>query len=67
MFARVFDDVAVDVHCFFGLGLESSDRKFMSRVGAAASMASDLLVRASAMAPPLKHVADSVYVTARVE
>jgi 2-polyprenyl-3-methyl-5-hydroxy-6-metoxy-1,4-benzoquinol methylase/uncharacterized protein YbaR (Trm112 family) len=55
---------AVTVHCYFGLGLEPSDRPLMSRGVGLLLDVSEFLRRSSERLPFLIQVADSVYVSA---
>jgi SAM-dependent methyltransferase len=50
------------VDCFFGIGLQASDLRFMPPIYRAAIGASELLRASARWAPWLRYVADSVYV-----
>jgi len=57
---------AIDIDCFFGLGLQPTDLAFMTPAGRAATRASEALKRVARAAPwlPLVRVADSVWLDA---
>src|SRR5665213_103438 len=63
---RLFTDAigasSVLVDCYFGIGLQPSDARFMPWHFRAAMFASEGLRRVSGLVPPLKYLADSVYV-----
>jgi SAM-dependent methyltransferase/uncharacterized protein YbaR (Trm112 family) len=60
--APKFASLNVDVHCYFGLGLEPADAALMPRSVRIAIRASEILRAMSRWAPPMKYLADSVYV-----
>ena len=51
------------VDCFFGIGLQASDRRFMSPAQRVTTTLSEGLRAASSIVPPLTYAADSVYLT----
>jgi SAM-dependent methyltransferase/uncharacterized protein YbaR (Trm112 family) len=51
------------VDCFFGIGLQGTDRHLMPATARMAISASEALRAASRFLPPLSYVADSVYVS----
>jgi SAM-dependent methyltransferase len=61
-FTRTIGRTEISVHCYFGIGLQKSDSRFMPRKLKFIIASSELLRRASRFAPFLKYVADSVYV-----
>jgi SAM-dependent methyltransferase len=65
---RVFENkigpVKFSVDCFFGIGWQASDARFMPASFRLIISASEFLRRISQWFPPLKQVADSVYVAA---
>ena len=63
-FGREFSEVETSIHCFFGLGLEPSDRAIVPRHARFVIQASERLRALGATMPSLKHLADSVYVSA---
>lgn len=63
MFAAV-GPTRVSVDCYFGIGLQPSDRSLYRPIGRAAVSVSEGLRAVSRLVPPLKLVADSVYLTA---
>ena len=50
------------VDCYFGLGLQATDSKFMSAAGRMAMRVSEMLKTATGAFPPLTLLADSLYV-----
>jgi hypothetical protein len=62
--ARRFRAPEVSVHCYFGLGLEPSDLVFVRPVGRLMIRLSEALRNTSHFLPPLKRIADSLYVSA---
>jgi SAM-dependent methyltransferase len=66
-FTEAFGESQLEVDCFFGLGLQPSDRKIMSRGASALIDASEALRSLSMQTPLLTQVADSVYVRSRVD
>jgi len=57
------DELRID--CFFGLGLQASDRSHMTSVARQATNASEMLKRLACHLPVLRHLADSVYCVSR--
>jgi 2-polyprenyl-3-methyl-5-hydroxy-6-metoxy-1,4-benzoquinol methylase/uncharacterized protein YbaR (Trm112 family) len=64
VFAKHIGPASVSVHCYFGLGLEPSDRHLLPRRAARLLSVSEMLRAASESLPLLAYVADSVYVSA---
>lgn len=54
----------ISVDCYFGIGLQKADYRFMPKHLKLVLLGSDWLTRASRAIPFLKYAADSVYVTA---
>lgn len=65
VFGEIFDDTCLEVDCYFGLGLQSSDRSLYGRTGRMILSVSEALRRASEGLPPLRYLADSVYLVGR--
>ncbi len=64
---RLFSAVGpstIDVDCYFGIGLQAADAHLMPPVLRLILRVSEALRIASGWFPPLKYVADSVYVRA---
>lgn len=61
-FERTIGRSSVSVDCYFGLGLQPSDRHLMSPLPRLATDVSDKLRLASEQVHLLKHLADSVYI-----
>lgn len=55
----------ISVDCYFGLGLQKSDKKFMSAPMKIAISVSEVLRKISEIFPPIKYLADSVYVATK--
>jgi SAM-dependent methyltransferase/uncharacterized protein YbaR (Trm112 family) len=64
IFSQSIGPATTSVDCYFGIGLQRSDRALMPAPLKAILTASEVLREASRFVPPLKYVADSVYVTA---
>lgn len=64
-FRRAFGDGDIEVDCYFGLGLQASDRGLYGRGGRALMALSDCLRDVSNSVPLLKLVADSIYLVGR--
>lgn len=62
VFGAVFGEATLEPDCFFGLGLQPSDMKFMTTGRRALIHTSEVLKRLSAVIPPLTHAADSITV-----
>ena len=65
LFSSAIGPTAISVDCFFGIGLQASDRPFMPPMLRTLVSTSELLRRASTVITPLRWAADSVYVQAR--
>lgn len=65
-FAAHLGPTQTSVDCFFGLGLQYSDRHLMSKIPRAASTVSEFLRFLSLKFHPLVYCADSVYVTSTI-
>lgn len=65
-FAEIFGSAALEVDCFFGLGLQASDRALMSRSKRWLIDTSEHLRALAAQAKPLGLLADSVYMRSTV-
>jgi SAM-dependent methyltransferase len=63
MFTTRIGPTQASVDCFFGIGLQPSDRHLMPWSHRAAINASEFLRSASRMLPPLTYAADSVYLS----
>lgn len=63
LFRAAVGPTRVSVDCFFGIGLQASDRNLMPPIQRAAIGASELLRRTAGFFPFLTYVADSVYLT----
>lgn len=61
----IFGDGVLEVDCYFGLGLQQTDKDLYSPLGRKVLTASEVLRRASNAVPPLKLLADSLYLVAR--
>lgn len=64
LFSRAVGPAATAVDCYFGIGLQRSDWSLMSPFRKFVLAGSELLRGASRVFPPLKYLADSVYVSA---
>jgi hypothetical protein len=64
LFARAIGMPTISVDCYFGIGLQRSDWPLMSPFRKLVLAASEVLRGTSKVIPPLKYVADSVYVSA---
>lgn len=60
-FQRMCRDGRLEVDCYFGLGLQPTDRELYGTLGKAVLGASEALRKASAVVPALTYVADSLY------
>lgn len=65
LFEENFGVVSFEVDCFFGIGLQAADEKFMIPAMKCAVRVSELLRRMSHTVPLITHFADSVYVRAK--
>jgi SAM-dependent methyltransferase len=63
-FAAGFARIGFEVDCYFGIGIQPSDRDLMSPLRKGVVTASETLRKISAVLPPLVWAADSVYVEA---
>lgn len=61
-FKQAIGPTEIGIHCFFGLGLERSDMAVMSSGGKLLIRLSDWLRQLGGIVPPLRYVADSLYV-----
>ena len=59
-FCQIFGDVHLSVDCYFGLGLQASDLRLMSKAKRALIQGSELLKKLSVPIAPLKYIADSI-------
>jgi SAM-dependent methyltransferase len=64
-FRRIFGEARLEVDCFFGLGLQASDRDLYDAPGRMLVSLSEALRRASKRIIPLRYAADSVYLVGR--
>lgn len=64
-FQKAIGDTTVTVDCYFGLGLQKSDMKYMSKKIKVVIGLSEILRKASSLLVPLKYVADSVYLSSK--
>lgn len=64
VFRDVFGNGRLEVDCYFGLGLQSTDRELYGSKGRILLSASEILRKISCILPPLRYVADSVYFVA---
>lgn len=64
-FRRAFGGARLEVDCFFGLGLQASDYDLYGGGGRALLSLSEALRKTSRVAPPLKYIADSLYIVGR--
>lgn len=64
MFVAQVGPTAIAADCYFGLGWQWSDYRFMRRSHRPILIASEALRRTSAVFPPMRLVADSVFCTA---
>lgn len=64
-FQKSIGDTTVTVDCYFGIGLQKSDMKYMSKKVKLIITLSEILRKASAVLLPLKYVADSVYLSSQ--
>jgi SAM-dependent methyltransferase/uncharacterized protein YbaR (Trm112 family) len=62
MFAEHVGRTTFSVDCFFGIGLQASDLQWMPASHRMAIGASEVLRKLSRVLPPLRYIADSVYV-----
>jgi hypothetical protein len=62
-FEKAIGDTSISIDCFFGLGLQMSDREFMPPIPRLAVMLSEVLRKSSGKIGALRYLADSVYVT----
>lgn len=63
LFTAGIGPTQTSVDCYFGIGLQRSDMKFMAPPLKAVVACSEVLRLASQLFPPLKQVADSVYLS----
>jgi SAM-dependent methyltransferase/uncharacterized protein YbaR (Trm112 family) len=63
-FIQIIGETQVSADCYFGLGWQWSDFRYMARVYKPALIASELLKQLSRFASPILWVADSVFCTA---
>jgi SAM-dependent methyltransferase len=64
LFSEAVGPNSISVDCFFGIGLQEADAPLMPIALRTLLALSKALRNASLVAPPLKYLADSVYVTA---
>jgi SAM-dependent methyltransferase len=64
-FHTVFGPTELEVDCYFGLGLQPTDLRLMSRTGKLLIRCSEWLRRASRTLKPLVYLADSLYLRSR--
>ncbi|PWB83557.1 MAG: hypothetical protein C3F11_05925 [Methylocystaceae bacterium] len=64
-FRDAFGNAELEVDCYFGLGLQSSDIELYSPPMRSLVKLSELLRRTSTIVRPLAYMADSIYLTAR--
>lgn len=64
LFTEAVGPNSIAVDCFFGIGLQDADAPFMPIALRALLMLSKACRKLSLVAPPLKYLADSVYVSA---
>ena len=64
-FVRTFGSAALEVDCYFGLGLQPADLPILPSPSRAVVRVSEGLRKLARVVPPLALVADSVYLTAR--
>ena len=64
-FDQIFTPSEISVDCYFGLGLQKSDAKYMSRGMKFVIATSEQLKKASKYLPFMTYFADSVYVAAK--
>lgn len=64
LFSSTVGPTRFSVDCFFGIGLQRSDRHLMTPAARAAVTLSEFLRSASELFPPVGWVADSIYVSA---
>jgi len=62
LFTESIGPSRLSVDCFFGIGLQASDVGFMPPLYRLVIRISELLRKTSRILPPLRHLADSVYV-----
>jgi len=65
VFRKSIGNTLVSVDCYFGLGLQKNDMKYMSLKMKIIIGASEILRKISTFLPPMKYLADSVYVRSR--
>lgn len=65
IFCNTVGGPEISVDCYFGLGLQKSDMHLMSNKMKIVIGISEMLRKTSHFVPPLKYVADSVYVSSR--
>lgn len=61
-FNEIIGKSVLSVDCYFGLGLQKSDMKYMSNRMKFIISISEILRKISILFPPLKYVADSIYI-----
>lgn len=64
-FKQSIGDSDISVDCYFGLGLQKNDMQFMSSKMKLIITLSEMLRKISYFLPPMKYLADSVYVSSR--
>ncbi|MCC6622055.1 MAG: methyltransferase domain-containing protein [Deltaproteobacteria bacterium] len=65
VFERAIGPTSWSVDCYFGLGLQASDLRFMTPLARVATRASEALKRVARVVPAVARVADSVLISAR--
>jgi hypothetical protein len=65
VFGEIFRDAGLEVDCYFGLGIQPTDRPFYDRTGRIVLLASEAMRSASQRIPPLRYFADSVYLVGK--
>lgn len=66
-FGQLIGNTDITVDCYFGLGLQKSDMKYMSPGMKTVIAISEILRKISLFIPFMKYVADSVYVSSKKE
>ena len=64
-FNQLIGSSEISVDCYFGLGLQKSDMKYMSVPMKIVISVSEALRKVSKIFPPIKYIADSAYVLSK--
>ncbi len=64
-FKKSIGNTVISVDCYFGLGLQRSDMKYMSTKMKIIIRTSEIIRKISVYFPPMKYLADSVYVMSK--